>query len=84
MPDGFMLFTDPFFVEKVRYIVGLYLNSPEINFVSCVEEKTQIQALDWTQLLLPMGLGYVEGIPHYYISHGTIPCLPRWMWSPVQ
>jgi putative transposase len=65
------LSTDPFFVEKVRDIVGLYLNPPDKAMVLCVDEKTQIQALDRTQLLLPMGLGYVEGVTHDYIRHGT-------------
>ena len=54
---GYKLSTDPFFVEKVRDIVGLYLNPPENAVVLCVDEKTQIQALDRTQPLLPMGLG---------------------------
>ena len=67
----FKLSTDPFFVEKVRDIVGLYLNPPDKAMVLCVDEKTQIQALDRTQPLLPMGLGYVDGVTHDYIRHGT-------------
>jgi putative transposase len=67
----FKLSTDPFFVEKVRDIVGIYLNPPDKAMVLCVEEKTQIQAMDLTQPLLPMGLGYVEGVTHNYIRHGT-------------
>jgi len=67
----FKLSTDPFFVEKVRDIVGLYLNPPDKAIVLCVDEKSQIQALDRTQPLLPMGLGYVEGVTHDYIRHGT-------------
>ena len=67
----FKLSTDPFFVEKVRDIVGLYLNPPDKAMVLCVDEKTQIQALDRTQPLLPMGLGYVEGVTHDDIRHGT-------------
>lgn len=67
----FKLSTDPFFVEKVRDIVGLYLNPPDKAMVLCVEEKSQVQALDRTQPLLPMGLGYVEGVTHDYIRHGT-------------
>jgi len=67
----FKLSTDPFFVEKVRDIVGLYLNPPDKAMVLCVDEKTQVQALDRTQPLLPMGLGYVEGVTHDYIRHGT-------------
>jgi putative transposase len=58
-------------VEKVRDIVGLYLNPPDKAVVLCVDEKTQIQALDRTQPLLPIGLGYVEGVTHDYIRHGT-------------
>jgi putative transposase len=70
-PDGYKFSTDPFFVEKVRDIVGLYLNPPDKAMVLCVDEKTQIQALDRTQPLLPMGLGYVEGVTHDNIRHGT-------------
>lgn len=68
---SFKLSTDPFFIEKVRDIVGLYLNPPEHALVLCVDEKSQVQALERTQPVLPMGLGYVEGITHDYIRHGT-------------
>jgi putative transposase len=68
----FTLSTDPFFVEKVRDIVGLYLNPPDKAMVLCVDEKSQIQALDRTQPVLPMGLGYLEGITHQYIRSGTV------------
>ncbi|SRR5713101_3832109 len=67
----FKLSSDPFFVEKVRDIVGLYLNPPDKAVVLGVDEKTQIQALDRTQPMLPMGLGYVEGVTHDYERHGT-------------
>ena len=67
----FKLSTDPFFVEKVRDIVGLYLNPPDKAMVLCIDEKSQIQALDRTQPMLPMGLGYVEGVTHDYVRHGT-------------
>ena len=67
----FKLSTDPFFVEKVRDIVGLYLHPPENAAVLCVDEKSQIQALERTQPMLPMGLGYVEGVTHDYRRHGT-------------
>jgi putative transposase len=67
----FKLSTDPFFVEKVRDIVGLYLHPPENAVVLCVDEKSQIQALERTQPMLPMGLGYVEGVTHDYRRHGT-------------
>jgi len=68
---NFKLSTDPFFVEKVRDIVGLYLNPPDKALVLCVDEKSQIQALDRTQPILPIGLGYVEGFTHDYVRHGT-------------
>ncbi len=67
----FKISTDPFFVEKVRDIVGLYLNPPDHAVVLCVDEKSQIQALDRTQPTLPLGLGYVEGVTHGYVRHGT-------------
>lgn len=67
----FKISTDPFFVEKVRDIVGLYLHPPKHAVVLCVDEKSQIQALDRTQPTLPMGLGYVEGVTHDYVRHGT-------------
>ncbi len=53
----FNLSTDPLFVEKVRDIVGLYLNPPDNALVLCVDEKSQIQALEKTQPLLPLGVG---------------------------
>jgi putative transposase len=68
---SFKLSTDPFFVEKVRDIVGLYLNPPDHALVLCVDEKSQIQALNRTQPVLPLGLGYVEGVTHDYVRHGT-------------
>ena len=55
--ETFKLSTDPQLVEKVRDIVGLYLHPPEAALVLCVDEKSQIQALDRTQPLLPMGPG---------------------------
>ena len=69
--DTFKLSTDPFFVEKVREIVGLYLDPPNNALVLCVDEKSQIQALERTQPMLPLGLGYVEGVTHDYQRHGT-------------
>jgi transposase-like protein len=56
---SFKLSTDPFFVEKVREVVGLYLNPPDQALVLCVDEKSQVQALERTQPVLPMGLGYI-------------------------
>lgn len=69
--QNFKLSTDPFFVEKVRDIVGLYLNPPDHALVLCVDEKSQVQALERSQPVLPMGLGYVEGVTHDYYRHGT-------------
>jgi putative transposase len=68
----FTLSTDPLFVDKVRDIVGLYLDPPDKAMVLCVDEKSQIQALDRSQPVLPMGLGYVEGVTHQYKRHGTL------------
>ena len=67
----FKLSTDPFFVDKLRDVVGLYLAPPENALVVCVDEKSQCQALERTQPMLPMGLGYVEGVTHDYKRHGT-------------
>jgi putative transposase len=55
------LSTDPFLIEKLREIVGLYLNPPQNALALCVQGKSQSQALERTQPLLPMGLGYLEG-----------------------
>ena len=69
---SFKLSTDPFFVEKVRDIVGLYLNPPDNALVlSRGREEPQVQALERTQPVLPIGLGYVEGVTHDYYRHGT-------------
>ena len=65
------LSTDPLFIEKVRDIVGLYLSPPERAVVLCVDEKSQVQALDRTQPLLPMRPGQVERRTHDYTRHGT-------------
>lgn len=69
--ETFKLSTDPLFIEKVRDIVGLYLNPPDRALVLCVDEKTQIQALDRTQPLLPMRPGQAERRTHSYVRHGT-------------
>jgi putative transposase len=68
---SFKLSTDPRFVDKVKDIVGLYLNPPDHAVVLCVDEKSQIQALERTQPVLPLGLGYIEGVTHDYVRHGT-------------
>ncbi|MFZ0007210.1 MAG: IS630 family transposase, partial [Steroidobacteraceae bacterium] len=69
--ESFKLSTDPFFIEKLRDVAGLYLNPPENALVLSVDEKSQCQALERTQPMLPLGLGYVEGITHDYKRHGT-------------
>ena len=69
--ETFKLSTDPLFVEKVRDIVGLYLDPPDRALVLCVDEKSQIQALDRTQPLLPLRPGQAERRTHDYKRHGT-------------
>jgi transposase len=69
--ETFKLSSDPFFVEKVRDIVGLYLDPPIKAMVLCVDEKSQIQALDRTQPLLPLAPGIPERRTHDYARHGT-------------
>jgi transposase len=74
--ETFKLSTDPLFIDKVRDIVGLYLNPPDRALVVCVDEKSQIQALDRTQPILPM----MSGIPERRIPvdqrHGTKTLFP--------
>jgi transposase len=69
--ETFKLSTDPMFVEKVRDIVGLYINPPQMAMVLCVDEKSQIQALDRTQPLLPLAPGLPERRTHDYERCGT-------------
>ena len=69
---SFKLSTDPMFVEKVRDIVGLYLNPPEKAIVLCVDEKSQTQALERTQPILPMRPGRPERQSHDYYRHGIV------------
>lgn len=69
--DTFKLSPDPLLIEKVRDIVGLYINPPDHALILCVDEKTQIQALDRTQPLLPMRPGQLERRTHDYRRHGT-------------
>jgi transposase len=69
--ETFKLSRDPLFIDKVRDIVGLYLDPPERALVLCVDEKSQIQALDRSQPLLPMRPGQVERRTHEYVRHGT-------------
>ncbi len=67
----FKLSKDPLFIDKVRDIVGLYLDPPDKALVLCVDEKSQIQALDRTQPMLPMRPGQAERRTHDYTRHGT-------------
>src|SRR5262245_9239173 len=69
--ETFQLSKDPLFIEKVRDIVGLYLHPPDKALVLCADEKTQIQALDRSQPLLPMRPGQAERRTHDYRRHGT-------------
>ena len=69
--ETFKLSADPLFIEKVRDVVGLYLNPPDRALVLCVDEKSQIQALDRTRPLLPLRPGQAERRSHDYVRHGT-------------
>lgn len=70
--QSFKLSTDPRFEEKLVDVVGLYRNPPEKAIVFSVDEKPQVQALERTQAVLPMGPNFTEGRPHDYARHGTI------------
>src|SRR5262249_49786089 len=70
--ETFKLSKDPLFIDKVRDIVGLYLNPPDRALVLCVDEKSQIQALDRSQPLLPMRPGQAERRTPDYMRYGTI------------
>jgi transposase len=69
--ESFKLSKDPLFIDKVRDIVGLYMNPPERALVLCVDEKSQIQALERTAPLLPMRPGQLERRANDYLRHGT-------------
>src|SRR3989442_6108905 len=69
--ESFKLSPDPQFIEKVRDIVGLYLHPPDKALVLCVDEKSQIQALDRTQPILPLAPGIPQRQTHDYRRHGT-------------
>jgi transposase len=71
LTETFELSPDPLFIEKVRDIVGLYLNPPDAAMVMCVDEKSQIQALDRTSPVLPLAPGIPERRTHDYLRHGT-------------
>ena len=69
--ETFTLSTDDFFVEKVRDVVGLYMNPPDHAVVLCVDEKAQVQALERLQPVLPMVFGVPERKTPQYLRHGT-------------
>ncbi|MGW0067947.1 IS630 family transposase [Streptosporangium sandarakinum] len=69
--EEFKLSTDPYFVDKVHDVVGLYLDPPERALVFCVDEKSQIQALDRSQPVLPMMPGIPQRVTHDYVRAGT-------------
>ncbi|ABW12181.1 putative transposase [Parafrankia sp. EAN1pec] len=69
--ETWKLSTDPLFVDKVRDVVGVYLDPPEKAIVLCVDEKSQVQALDRTAPVLPMMPGTPERMTHDYVRHGT-------------
>jgi transposase len=69
--DNFKLSADPLFVDKVRDVVGLYLNPPDRAIVLCMDEKSQVQALDRTRPVIPMQPGQPERGTHDYVRHGT-------------
>src|SRR5215203_56596 len=69
--EHFKLSTDPLFIDKLYDVVGLYLNPPEASVVLCVDEKSQVQALQRSQPALPMMPGMPERRTHDYVRHGT-------------
>ena len=77
---GFKLSRDPNFLQKLTDVVGLYLNPPQKALVLCVDEKSQIQALDRTQPGLPLKKGRCGTMTHDSSATGRQPCLPRWKW----
>ena len=81
--ETFKLSTDPDFVAKVRDVVGLYVAPPERAIVLCVDEKSQIQALDRSQPMLPMRPRQVERRSHDYKRHGTTSLFAASISQPV-
>lgn len=71
LQENFKISADPLFVEKVRDVVGLYLNPPDRAIVLCLDEKSQVQALDRTRPVIPMQPGQPERVTHDYVRHGT-------------
>jgi transposase len=81
--EAFKLSPDPQFIDKVRDIVGLYLNPPDAAVVLCVDEKSQIQALDRSAPILPLMAGVPERYTHDYVRHGTTNLHAAWTSPPV-
>jgi transposase len=82
LTESFKLSPDPQFIDKVRDIVGLYANPPEGALVLCVDEKSQIQALDRTAPVLPLRPGTPERRTHDYVRNGTTNLYALSMWLP--
>src|SRR2546421_3574221 len=82
--EAFKLSPDPQFIDKVRDIVGLYLNPPEAAVVLCVDEKAQIQALDRSAPVLPLRPGVPERHTHDYVRNGTTNLYPALDPAPGQ
>jgi transposase len=80
--ENFKFSKDPQFVEKVRDIVGLYLNPPDRAIVLCVDEKSQVQALNRTQPILPLAPGVPARQSHATSATASRRCLQPWMWHP--
>lgn len=76
--ETFKLSTDPLFIEKVRDVVGLYMSPPENAVVLCVDEKSQVQAIDRTQPIFPLRPGVPERHSHDYVRHGVTSLFAAW------
>ena len=81
--ENFKFSKDPHFVQKVRDIVGLYLNPPDPAMVLCVDEKSQVQALNRTQPILPLAPGVPARQSHDYQRHGVTSLFAALMWPAV-
>ena len=84
LSNTFKLSSDPFFIEKVRDVTGLYLNPPDNAMVLCVDEKSQIQALNRTQPTLPLGLAMSKAIPMTIFDTEPRRCSTPSMWLPAR
>src|SRR6478672_4068924 len=82
--ETFKFSTDPELEAKVRDVVGLYLHPPENAVVLCIDEKSQVQALQRTAPILPIMPGVPEKATHDYIRNGTTTLFPPWRWPPAR